>query len=97
MAYRISARAKRQLAEISSYLIRRGTPPEVADRLIDDLTDTFWQLTLNPRMGRPRDYDLDQGLRSLPVRDYIVLYRIHKSEIVIHHVLRGARDLPNIV
>ena len=44
-------------------------------------------------MGRARDEDLRPGLRSFPVCEYVIIYRILEDEDVsILRVLRGSRN-----
>ena len=45
-----------------------------------------------PRAGRRRD-DLRPGIRSFPVGEYVVLYRLDGEDALIQRVVRGSRDL----
>jgi toxin ParE1/3/4 len=65
---------------------------DAADRFIDFVTDKFPLLASFPKMGRARD-DLEPGLRSFPVKNYLILYRLVKTRIEIVRVVHGARDL----
>ena len=47
---------------------------EVADRLVDIITARFPVLANMPEAGRARS-DMEPGLYSFPVKDYIVYYR----------------------
>lgn len=69
----------------------------MADRLIDAITDRFSLLASNPHIGRKRDEDLRLGLRSFPVGEYIILYRIGGEDVLILHVTRGSRDIPKLL
>jgi plasmid stabilization system protein ParE len=44
-------------------------------------------------MGRSRDEDLRPGLRSFPVGEYIIIYRIEDDDVVILHVVIGGRNI----
>ena len=44
-------------------------------------------------MGRARDEDLRSGLRSFPVGEYVIIYRILDEDILILRVLHGSRDI----
>jgi toxin ParE1/3/4 len=48
-------------------------------------------------MGRARDADLRPGLRSFPVGDFIIVYRIEDGDVLILRVLRGSRDLQTLL
>jgi toxin ParE1/3/4 len=43
-------------------------------------------------VGRQRN-DLRTGIRSFPVGNYVVLYRIDGDDVMIQRVVRGSRDL----
>lgn len=70
---------------------------EVADRFIESITDRFLLLARHPNIGRVRDEDLRPGLRSFPVGEYVIIYRIHEEDVLILRVLRGSRDIENLL
>ncbi|MDR3791750.1 MAG: type II toxin-antitoxin system RelE/ParE family toxin [Terracidiphilus sp.] len=70
---------------------------EIADRLIDSLTERFLLLVQHPHTGRARDEDLRPGLRSFPIENYMISYRIEGAGVLILRVLHGSRDLPSIL
>jgi toxin ParE1/3/4 len=49
--------------------------------------------TSYPDLGRARDEDLRPGLRTFPVGEYVVLYRVENEDVVILRVLRGGRNI----
>jgi plasmid stabilization system protein ParE len=49
---------------------------EIADRLVDSITDRFFLLAGHPYLGRTRDEDLRPGLRSFTVGEYIIIYGV---------------------
>lgn len=93
MAHRLAIEAEADLDDIWFYTARNSGSLEIADRFIEVLTDRFYLLTRNPYIGRRRDEELRPGLRSFPVRDYIILYRIEGEDVLILRVLRGSRDI----
>jgi toxin ParE1/3/4 len=94
MAHRLAPQAEAELDDIWYYIAKESGSVDVADRFIDALTDTFLLLRMNPYIGRRRDEDLRPGIRSFPVGNYIVLYRIElDDDIEILHVVRGSRDI----
>ena len=95
MAHRLSPEAEFDLDSIWLYVAGESGSIENADRIIDTLTDRFWLLAQHPHIGRHRD-DLRSGLRSFPVGDYAILYRIDDEDVLILHVLHGARDIPKL-
>ena len=93
MAHRLSAEAEAELDGIWYYIASGSGSAEVADRFIDSLTKRFYLLATNPHIGRRRDDDLRPGMRSFPVGEYLILYRIDGESVLILHVVRGSRDI----
>jgi toxin ParE1/3/4 len=91
-----SPQADSDLDDIWLYVAQRSGSVEVADRLIDSMTDRFTLLGRYPHLGRARDHDLRPGLRSFPAGEYVILYRIRDDDVVILRVLRGSRDLETL-
>jgi len=93
MAHRIAPEAEAELDNIWYYVFKESASLEIADRLIDSIIERFYLLACHPQMGRHRDEDLRPGLRSFPVGEYVVIYRIEEPDVLILHVLHGSRDL----
>jgi toxin ParE1/3/4 len=93
MAHRRTPQAGSDLDDIWYYIASRSASLDIADRLIDSITDRFFLLARNPHIGRARDEDLRPGLRSFPVGEYVIIYRIDGEDIVILRVLRGSRNI----
>lgn len=91
--YRLSPEAESELDEIWLFIARQSGSLETADRLIDAFTDRFWLLAKNPYIGRRRDADLRPGLRSFPVGDYILIYRLEDTTVCILHIVHGNRNV----
>jgi toxin ParE1/3/4 len=89
MAYRLSALAESDLAEIWSYVAEDASPAR-ADQLIDAIFDLFELLVEQPRLGRNRS-EFGQGVRSFVVESYVICYR-HDGDVLIARVLHGRRD-----
>ena len=75
MAHRLSSRARADLDEIWHHIVTEGGSESAADRIVDLITFRFLLLTEWPRLGRARN-ELRRGLRSLPVGDYVIFYRV---------------------
>ena len=93
MAHLRSPRAESDLDDIWYYVAKASGSLEIADRLVDAIADRFFLLARYPNMGRARDIDLRPGLRSFPVGEYMILYRIEGEDVMILRVLRGSRDI----
>jgi|SRR5690349_18196132 len=89
--HRVAPQVETELEEIWHYITDHSNM-EIADRLIDSITTRFLLLAQNPHLGRRRD-DLRPNIRSFPVGNYIIFYRIENDTVLILHVLHGSRDL----
>jgi len=56
----------------------------------------FFFLPAIPIIGRARDEDLRPGLRSFPVGEYVIIYRIQDEDVLILRVPRGSRDIATL-
>ena len=93
MAHRLAPGAEIELDEIWFWTAKESGSVEIADRLIDSLTERFFMLARHPHVGRPRDDDLRPGLRSFPVARYVIIYRVENDDVLILHVIAGERDI----
>jgi toxin ParE1/3/4 len=66
--------------------------PDAADRLLRTIDRKLRLYALHPQMGTSRGR-LGRGLRSFPVGNYLVFYRIAPDGIELVRVLHGARRL----
>ena len=97
MAHRLSTETEAELNDVWYYIASESGSMEIADRFIDSLTDRFYLIAKNPYIGRRRDADLRPGLRSYPVGEYVILYRIDDEDVLILHLVRGSRDLQSLL
>ena len=96
MAHRLSRQAESDLADIWHYIASESGSVEVADLFIDSITSRFLLLADHPYVGRLRD-DLRPGLRSFPLGQYVIIYRIDGADVLVLHVLHSRRDIGNIL
>ena len=85
--------ASEDLLEVWAYIAADNTA--AADRLLDAIQARLATLAESPHLGRLRD-DLGRNLRSLPVGNYLIIYRPIKDGIEAMRVLHGARDLSDL-
>ena len=90
MRVRVSRLATKDLDEIWLFIAQDNLA--AADRFVDSLTDSFPPLASFPRLGRSRE-DLGLGLRSFPVKNCLVVYRLRKDMVEIVRVIRAGRDV----
>src|SRR3984893_12663510 len=84
-----SPQADSDLDGIWYYVASESASIEMSDRLIDSITDRFFLIANYPNIGRRRDDDLRPGLRSFPVGEYLIIYRLQDEDVLILRVLRG--------
>jgi toxin ParE1/3/4 len=91
----LSHEADEDLVDIWDYLASEASE-EVANRQLHQFDAAFEKLQSWPYLGRKRD-ELSAGLRSVPVHQYIVFYRIHADVIEVARILHGRRDFASIL
>jgi toxin ParE1/3/4 len=97
MPHRLARQAEADLDDIWYYIAMKSANIEIADRLIDSITERFWLLARYPHISRRRDDDLRPGLRSFAVGEYVILYRVEHADVLILHVIRGDRDIEGLL
>ena|ERR1700676_2686567 len=95
MGHRTAPGAEVDLDNIWLY-VARDSSIEIADQLIDSITDQFSLLARYPHLGRARDDDFGAGSRSLAVGEYVVVYCIEAEDVLILRVAHGRRDLESL-
>jgi toxin ParE1/3/4 len=96
MGHRLALQAEADLEDIAYYVFVRSGSLDIADRLIEAITERLALLGTHPRAGRLRD-DLLPGMRTFPVGEYLVLYRVEGDDALILRVVRGSRDLETVL
>ncbi len=92
MAHRLAPEVVIELDEIWYYIASESGSKDIADRFVDLVTERFLLIAGHPYIGRRRD-DLRAGLRSFPVGQYLIFYRVAQTEVVILHITHGRRNL----
>jgi len=67
---------------------------KIADQYLDDLETGFQMIARNPDVGTSCDH-ISKGLRKLPVKRHLVVYRTTSEEVRIIRVLGIAMDYEN--
>lgn len=93
MAHRVAPSAETDLDDIWLYVARESSSIEIANRLIDTITDRFFTLAQFPYIGHSRDADFGPGYRSLAVGEYVIVYRVENADALILRVVHGRRHL----
>jgi len=93
MAHRVAPAVERDLDEIWYYVARESGSFEIANRLIDTITDRFFLLAGFPYLGRSREGDFGIGCRSFAVGEYVIVYTVEVQDVLILRVVHGRRDI----
>jgi len=88
--YRLTIPAQQDLNDISQFIANRNI--DAAIRLVDKITQKFETLAKFPNLGKSRA-ELFPGLRSFPLEDYLIFYRLIDGGIEIVRVVSGYRDV----
>ena len=92
MVHRLAPQARAELSNIWNYIAHESGNLVAADGVIDSITERFYLLAEFPYMGRARE-DLQAGLRSFPVGQYVIIYTIDNDDVQILHVFHGHQDI----
>jgi toxin ParE1/3/4 len=93
MAHRVAPRAELDLDDIWFYVAKESGSIEIANRLINSITDRFVLLASFPYMGRSRDEDFGLGCRSFAVGEYVIVYCVEADDVLILRVAHGRREI----
>ncbi|HVB16971.1 MAG TPA: type II toxin-antitoxin system RelE/ParE family toxin, partial [Stellaceae bacterium] len=78
------------------YIAEQSGSVEIARNAVASITDRFDLLSTYSQLGRNRG-DLRPGLRSYPVGDYVIFYRVQRRDVIILRVLHGRRDIERLI
>jgi len=87
---RLTPRARLDLIEIWQFVADDN--PAAADRLLDRIEQTLSMLRDNPRAGRARQ-ELAPEIRSFPVGNYVLFYRLGDGSIELVRARSGYLDI----
>jgi toxin ParE1/3/4 len=93
MAHRLAPRAITDLDDIWLYVAQESGSLDIANRLIDTITDRFLLLASFPYVGRSRQEDFGPGYRSFAVGDYVIVYCVEGEDALILRIVHGRRHL----
>ena len=93
MAHRVAPTAELDLDDIWHRVAKESQSIEVADRLIEAITNRFFLLASFPHLGRSRIVDLGVGSRSFVFGGYVIVYAGEGDDVIILRVAHGRRDV----
>ncbi|MGB6301624.1 MAG: type II toxin-antitoxin system RelE/ParE family toxin [Rivularia sp. (in: cyanobacteria)] len=92
-SYKLSYKAEQDLEDIWVYIAQQNQL--AADKQIAQILNRLPMLAQFPDMGKTRD-DLLQGMRSFPIKPYIIYYSKITECIEIFRVLHQSRDVESL-
>ena len=95
--FRILPEAENDLDDIWHYLAVESASFDIASNAIDSINERIWLIAQRPQIGRRRDHDLRNGLRSFASGQFVILYRLIKDEVFIVRVVRGSREIERLL
>ena len=96
MAHRLAPRAEADLDDIWYYVANESGSMEIANRLIDTITERFLALASFAYLGRSREDTFGPGYRSLAVGEFVIAYCVENEDVLILRVVHGRRDLERL-
>jgi toxin ParE1/3/4 len=97
MSHRLAPEVEKELDDIWWYIAHESSSESIATRVVDSILQRFYVLGTHPHAGRSRHHDFRPGVRSFPVGEYLILYRIDHGDALILHVMHGRRDLDSLL
>ncbi|MGA0201318.1 MAG: type II toxin-antitoxin system RelE/ParE family toxin [Prochlorotrichaceae cyanobacterium] len=91
--YQISPIASRDLETIVDYFLEKSV--DAGEQFIQDFNQKCVYLTQFPFFGRSYQ-DVAPELRGIPLRGYVIFYKVVDNGIVIVRVLSGYRDFKSL-
>ena len=93
---RLLAIAEQDLQEIVSYVAGENVTAALA--LADRIEKDLLKLASHPYLGRIPDDDKLAGLgyRFLVVENYLIFYIVGERTVLVHRIIHGARDIPQM-
>lgn len=89
----IAPKASQDLNDISDYFVERNI--EAGERLLKEFTEKCQNLMRFPKMGKSYERILKE-LRGIPLKSYIIFYRVIPDGIEVLRVISGQQDLEDL-
>ena len=86
----IAPAAQNDLKDIYQYGLRQWGPAQ-SEKYLTTIKNQFWLLTDQPLMGTERN-ELLHEIRSLPIENHTLFYRVTANTVEIIRILHGRQD-----
>jgi len=91
--YQIALEASRDLEAIVDYFLERSV--DAGERFVQDFNQKCLYLTKFPYIGRSYE-TLSPLLRGIPLRNYVILYKVIDEGVIIVRVVSSYRNLESL-
>ena len=88
---RVSSLAERDLDGIWYRIATQSNSIEIANGVVESITDSFPLFARNPEAGTHRD-EIETGVRGFPVGQYIIYYLESGKQVIISRIIHGMRN-----
>ena len=88
---RVASLAEQDLDDIWYRIATQSGSIEIANGVVESITETFLLFATAPEAGTRRD-EIESGVRGFPVGKYIIYYRDTDQYVIISRVIHGMRD-----
>lgn len=92
-SYALTGRARKDLDDINDFIAEDN--PQAANRFLDAFDRKCRNLAQFPEMGK-RWNEINPPLRSFPLGQYLIFYRLTEQGVEVVRVLSGYRDIEAI-
>jgi toxin ParE1/3/4 len=92
--FELARRALWDLQEIWDFISEDSF--DAADRIVEDLDQSFSRLAATPGMGHRRDDITKRDVLFWPVHSYLIIYR-NSTPLQIVRIIHGKRDVKNLL
>jgi toxin ParE1/3/4 len=92
--YRITPTANRELEELLQNLATIASF-DTSDRFLKRLNQKFIKISAFPKLGKARP-EWGDSYRSLPIDNYVIVYRVTEEMVEILRIISGYRDMDDL-
>jgi plasmid stabilization system protein ParE len=93
MRIRLAPQARADLDAVWLFIAGESGSSTLATRIVESIADKFGLFAKFPYIGKEHDSDRRPGLRTFPVSNYLIFYRVKSGEIRILRIIHSSRDL----
>jgi toxin ParE1/3/4 len=92
--YRITPTANQELEDLLQYLATIASF-DTSDRFLKRLNQKLTKIAAFPNLGKARP-EWGESYRSLPIDNYVIVYRVTEEMVEILRIISGYRDMDDL-